>query len=110
MERKTAEVVMASWYQLISVRISPFSELGRWVLERQGIAYRESCHAPILNVPFTWAEGRSSNVPVVSAPDATFEVREFLHYIDRRASGRFHKLIYEGPFPDRLAVEFGGTA
>jgi cytochrome P450 len=26
----------------------------------------------------------------------------------RRASGRFRKMTYEGPFPDRLAVEFGG--
>jgi cytochrome P450 len=28
----------------------------------------------------------------------------------RRASGRFRKMIYEGPFPDRLVVEFGGDA
>jgi cytochrome P450 len=28
----------------------------------------------------------------------------------RRASGRFRRTLYEGPFPDRLAVEFGGSA
>jgi cytochrome P450 len=28
----------------------------------------------------------------------------------RRASGRFRKMIYEGPFTDRLVVEFGGDA
>jgi cytochrome P450 len=28
----------------------------------------------------------------------------------RRASGRFRPLLYEGPFPDRLVVEFGGQA
>jgi cytochrome P450 len=28
----------------------------------------------------------------------------------RRASGRFRKTIYEGPFPDRFVVEFGGNA
>jgi cytochrome P450 len=28
----------------------------------------------------------------------------------RRASGRFRPVLYEGPFPDRLVVEFGGQA
>jgi cytochrome P450 len=28
----------------------------------------------------------------------------------RRASGRLRRMIYEGPFPDRLVVEFGGNA
>jgi len=28
----------------------------------------------------------------------------------RRASGRFHHVMYEGPFPDRLVVEFGDIA
>lgn len=28
----------------------------------------------------------------------------------RRASGRFRPLLYEGPFPDRLVVEFGDQA
>jgi cytochrome P450/glutathione S-transferase len=28
----------------------------------------------------------------------------------RRASGRFHPLLYEGPFPDRLVAEFGGKS
>jgi hypothetical protein len=66
-------------YKLISIRISPFCELARWVLERQGIRYRESCHAPLLSLPFTWAANRSLNVPVVLAPDATFNVQEFLN-------------------------------
>jgi cytochrome P450 len=26
----------------------------------------------------------------------------------KRATGRYKKVIYEGPFPDRLVVEFGG--
>jgi len=76
---------MASWFRLISVRISPFCELARWVLERQGIAYEESCHVPILNVPFTKAAGGGINVPFVRAPDAAFEVHEFLNYIEARA-------------------------
>jgi cytochrome P450 len=28
----------------------------------------------------------------------------------RRASGRFGPVLYEGPFPDRLVVKFGGQA
>ena len=72
-------------FKLISIRISPFCELARWVLERQGIPYREECHAPILSLPFSWAADRSLNVPVVVAPDATLEVKDFLDYIDMRA-------------------------
>jgi cytochrome P450/glutathione S-transferase len=72
-------------FKLISIRISPFCELARWVLERQGIPYREECHAPILSLPFTWVSDRSLNVPVVVAPDATLEVKDFLDYIDTRA-------------------------
>jgi cytochrome P450/glutathione S-transferase len=72
-------------YRLISIRISPFCELARWILERQGIPYREACHAPLLSLPFTWAADRSLNVPVVLAPDATFDVQEFINHIDNRA-------------------------
>jgi cytochrome P450/glutathione S-transferase len=72
-------------FKLISIRISPFCELARWVLEREGIPYREECHAPILSLPFTWLADRSLNVPVVLAPDATLAVKDFLDYIDARA-------------------------
>jgi glutathione S-transferase len=72
-------------YDSISIRISPFCELARWVLELQGISYRESCHAPLLSFPFTWTSDRSLNVPVILAPDCTSEVRQFLTDIDNRA-------------------------
>jgi cytochrome P450/glutathione S-transferase len=72
-------------FKLISIRISPFCELARWVLERQGIPYREECHAPILSLPFTWVADRSLNVPVILAADTTLEVKDFLDYIDARA-------------------------
>ena len=72
-------------YQLTSVRISPFCELARWVLERQGICYDEDCHAPIWNVPYTQAAAKTVNVPAVRVPDASFEIAEFLNYIDARA-------------------------
>jgi cytochrome P450/glutathione S-transferase len=76
---------LGSPYQLTSVRISPFCELARWILERQGIYYQESCHAPIWNVPYTKSAGNTVNVPVVQAPDATFQIADFLTYIDAHA-------------------------
>jgi cytochrome P450/glutathione S-transferase len=72
-------------YQLTSVRISPFCELARWVLERQGICYDEDCHAPIWNVPYTRAAANTVNVPAVCVPDAAFQIGEFLNYLDARA-------------------------
>jgi cytochrome P450/glutathione S-transferase len=72
-------------YQLTSVRISPFCELARWVLERQGIVYEEECHAPIWNVPYTKAAANTVNVPAVRAPEAAFQIAELLNYIDARA-------------------------
>jgi len=83
-------------YELISIRISPFCELARWVLERQGIPYRESCHAPLLSLPFTWAADRNLNVPVVLAPDTTSEVQQFINDIDNRARAD-EKLLPKDP-------------
>lgn len=34
---------------MISVPVSPYVELARWVLERLGVAYTEQCHAPVFN-------------------------------------------------------------
>src|SRR5438876_11840430 len=87
---------MACWYELTSVRISPFCELARWVLERAGIAYKESCHVPIWNVPFTRRAGGGVNVPVVKTPDAILEARPFLEYIAARARAT-DKLHPTGP-------------
>ena len=76
---------MPCWYELISIRISPFSELARWVLELNGIAYKESCHAPIFSIPFTRLAGGSANVPAATTPDAVLDGRPLLEYIDARA-------------------------
>jgi cytochrome P450/glutathione S-transferase len=75
---------MASWYSLTSVAISPFCELARWSLDRLGIPYREECHAPIWNVPFTKLAGGGVNVPVVRAPDAVLDARALLDYLEAR--------------------------
>jgi len=76
---------MAYAYQLVSVRISPFCELARWVLDLQGLPYQERCHAPIWNVPFTQSAGHTVNVPVVTTPDAALEIGPFLEYATARA-------------------------
>jgi cytochrome P450/glutathione S-transferase len=76
---------MTSTFLLTSVRISPFCELARWALDRAGILYRESCHAPILNIPFTMLAGGGANVPVIQAPDTILDARQLLAYLDARA-------------------------
>jgi len=76
---------LAPVYQLTSVRISPFCELARWVLERHGILYQETCHAPIWNVPATKAAANTVNVPAIVVPDSSFQIYEFLNYLDARA-------------------------
>ena len=83
---------MAFWFHLVSVHISPFCELARWLLERQGIPYHESCHAPIFNVP------------VISAPDATLGIRELLDYLDARARND-ERLFPHDPEQNRDARE-----
>ena len=76
---------MASWFKLTSIRISPFCELARWVLEHEGIAYEETCYAPLWSIPFTFLAGGGVNVPVVKTPDAILEGRPLLEYLDARA-------------------------
>src|SRR5262245_189865 len=83
---------------MTSVAISPFCELARWVLERLGIEYHESCHAPIFNVPFTKLAGGGVNVPVVQTPDAVLETEALLGYLDRHAPQR------EGLYPTDPAL------
>jgi hypothetical protein len=95
-------------YKLISIRISPFCELARWVLESQAIPYRESCHAPLLSLPFTWVADSSLNVPVLLAPDTTFGVQEFLDCIDNRARAD-ERILPQDPHEREDAEELIGS-
>ena len=94
---------MACWYEVTSVAISPFCELARWRLERAGIAYHESCHAPLFNVPFTKWAGGGVNVPVVRAPDAVLEARALLDYLDGRVPAA--ERLYPPDSAERRRVE-----
>jgi cytochrome P450/glutathione S-transferase len=99
---------LAYWYKLTSVRISPYSELARWVLELRGIAYEESCHVPILNVPYTKAAASTVNVPAIRAPDAAFEVHELLTYLEARARTD-EKLFSADPSEYKQIDDFVGS-
>jgi len=61
---------MPSRFELISVRISSFCELARWVLDRAGIPYKESYHAPL------WR--RAAHAAIIKTPDAILDARSLI--------------------------------
>ena len=72
--------------RMISVPGSPYCELARWVLDRQGIPYIEECHAPVLSVVATRSYGGGSVVPVVDTGEtALFDARAVVDYYEARA-------------------------
>ena len=58
--------------RMISARVSPMVELARWLLERQGLAYAEEPHAPIVHVLFTRLAKGGDEIPVVVTPEAVW--------------------------------------
>ena len=64
-------------YVIVAVRMSPATELARWLFERHGIPYEEQAHAPLLH--------GGVDVPVVESAAATWNgARETLHGLDSR--------------------------
>lgn len=53
---------------LVSIPVSPYVEVARWVLDRLGIAYREEGHAPFLHLPAALRRRGGADVPVLAAP------------------------------------------
>ena len=53
---------------LVSIPVSPYVEVARWVLDRLGIAYREEGHAPFLHLPAALRRKGGTDVPVLAAP------------------------------------------
>ena len=51
--------------RMISVAVSPYCELARWVLDRLGIPYVEECHTPVFSVLATRRYGGGVVVPVL---------------------------------------------
>ena len=53
---------------LVSIPVSPYVEVARWVLDHVGIAYREEGHAPFLHLPAAFRRRGGTDVPVLAAP------------------------------------------
>jgi cytochrome P450/glutathione S-transferase len=71
--------------RMISVAVSPYCELARWVLDRQRIPYIEECHAPVFA---EWATRRygGSVVPVLDTGETTLlDARAVVDYYEARA-------------------------
>jgi cytochrome P450/glutathione S-transferase len=70
---------------MISVPVSPYCELARWVLERQGIPYIEECHAPLFADWVTRRNG-GSVVPLLDTGETTLlDARAVVDYYEARA-------------------------
>jgi cytochrome P450/glutathione S-transferase len=71
--------------RMISIPVSPYCELARWVLDRQGIPYVEECHAPVLHGFATRPYG-SSVVPVLDTGETALpDARKIVDYYEARA-------------------------
>jgi cytochrome P450/glutathione S-transferase len=70
---------------MISVAASPYCELARWVLDRQGIPYIEECHVPGFAERATRKYG-GSVVPVLDTGETTLlDARAVIDYYETRA-------------------------
>jgi len=71
--------------RMISVPVSPYCELARWVLDRQGVSYVEECHTPLFSGMATRKYG-GSVVPVVDTGEmALLDARAVVDYYEARA-------------------------
>jgi glutathione S-transferase len=71
---------------MISVPVSPYVELARWVLERLSVDYTEECHAPVFNTIAARGHGGGTVVPVldIGATSLT-DARQVVDHYDAQA-------------------------
>jgi len=70
---------------MVSIAVSPYCELARWVLDRLGIPYREASHVPVFHVLACRRHGGGSIVPVVDTGDAVLtDARQVVNYYEAR--------------------------
>lgn len=71
--------------RMISIPVSPYCELARWVLDRLGIPYVEECHVPGFHALVTRRYGGDTTVPVVDTGEASLlNAREVVDYYEAR--------------------------
>ena len=72
---------------MISIPVSPYCEMARWLLDRLRIPYEEECHAPVFHVRAVRRHGGSGSVvPVVDTSDAALtDARQVVDYYELRA-------------------------
>ncbi len=72
-------------YHILSISVSPYCELVRWVMERASVPYQESCSAPVLHYLMNKLKGGGIDVPVFISSEVTLtNARQEIEYIDAR--------------------------
>jgi glutathione S-transferase len=88
---------------MISVAVSPYVELARWVLERLGVDYTEERHAPVFNTIAARRHRGSTVVPLLDIGGSSLgNAREIVDFYERRAPEAL-RLYPAGP-KDRAEV------
>jgi glutathione S-transferase len=71
---------------MVSVPVSPYCELARWILDRLGVPYVEDCHVPGLHLVAARRHGGGAVVPVLDiGAESLTDARQVVDYYDRRA-------------------------
>src|SRR5215472_16797128 len=71
---------------MISIPVSPYCELARWVLDARGIPYIEECHAPVFHLIATRKCGGTTTVPVLDTGEvALLDARAVVDYYEGRS-------------------------
>ncbi|MBK8814542.1 MAG: cytochrome P450 [Methylococcaceae bacterium] len=72
-------------YRLLSISVSPYCELVRWVLEKASVPYQETCSVPVLHFFANKCKGGGIDVPLFISNEVTLtEARQTIEYIDSR--------------------------
>jgi glutathione S-transferase len=76
---------------LITIPISHYCEKARWALDRAGVAYRESRHAPFFHAAYTLPSGKGRTTPQLRLADRTLgESRDIVAYAEEQSPGALY--------------------
>ena len=71
---------------MVTVPVSPYCELARWVLDRQSVPFTEECHAPFFHRLATRRHRGGSVVPVLDVGESSLtDARQVVDYYEERA-------------------------